>query len=474
MQDEVISSGEQPSTIIIAGLGKEGESNYRYLKQRFPDALFILSDSKNPDQLDETWQAWSGEEKNRFITLNQLPEEQLDYSTTLLSKTPGIPAEHPALARLLNSGVHLTSNTACFYEEIVALPGVETIIVTGSKGKSTTASLIAHVLQQGSRPVFLAGNIGTPPLSVLDGVRLTQQEGKQPVVVLELSSHQLRESAVHPTIAVLLDITPEHLDYYPSFQAYCQAKAAITTRQSPADFLLFNPAHPIPAQIAETSHAKKVHFGEVSSYEAWYDAENLYVGEWRIPRSQSPLRGDHNAFNSLPALWIAKHYGESQAEVETALASFETLPHRLQSVSTVRGVEYINDSQGTTPEAAIAALQAFKDREVTLLVGGSDKGVSFEQLGQAIVHSAVKNLILFPPMGEKIKEAVLAANTSGANERSVPTFIPVESMQAAVQRAAEVTQQGGVVLLSPACASFGMFKNYQDRGDQFIEAVQAL
>ncbi len=481
MQDEIITSQTLPTTVIIAGLGKEGESSFRYLRQRFPGATFILSDSKSPDQLEEVWRTWLSEEHTRFVALDQLPNEQLEYGSCLLSKTPGIPAEHPALRHLLSSGVKLTSNTACFFEEITQLPDVETIAVTGSKGKSTTSSLIAHVLQKGSRPVFFAGNIGSPPLSVLDGVRAAAQEEKKPIVVLELSSHQLRESSISPSIAVLLDVTPEHLDYYPSFTAYWQAKAAITTLQTPTDYLLFNPSHPIPAQIATLTQAQLVTMGNLTSYDAWFDSEYLHAGEWQIKRSNNPLLGEHNAFNALPALWIAKHFGLDQQTVEEALSFFEPLPHRLQPAGTVNGVSYINDSQATTPEATIAALRAFPEKNITLIVGGSDKGVSFAELAQAILDLNVQTVLLFPPMGEAIHQAVVSTagstasmSAAGAQQTRLPTFFSVESMQEAVHKAAEVAPPGGVVLLSPACASFGLFKNYQDRGNQFLEAVAKL
>lgn len=482
MQDEVLTSGQQPSTVIIAGLGQEGESNYRYLRQRFPDARFILSDSKHPDQLATVWQTWLVEPANHFASLEELADQQLDYGSTILSKTPGIPVEHPALSRLLSSGVRLTSNTACFFEEIIQLPGVETIVVTGSKGKSTTSSLIAHILQRGERPVFFAGNIGTPPLSVLDGVRVAEEENKQPIVVLELSSHQLREAVIAPTITVLLDVTPEHLDYYPTFTAYWQAKASVTTHQTPADYLLYNPTHAVPSQIARGSQARQVCIGEAANLvdpeggehqaEAWFDQEYFYVGERQIKRALNPLQGDHNAFNTLPALWIAKHYRLEQQLVEDALSSFKPLPHRLQPAGTIRGVTYINDSQATTPEAAIAALRSFAGRPITLLAGGSDKGVSFEGLAQVILDLNVPTILLFPPMGERIRQVVESVHSTSG--QPMPTCIPVESMQEAVIQAAKVTPEGGVVLLSPACASFGLFKNYQDRGTQFLEAVAAL
>lgn len=478
MQDEVLSSSLTPTTLLIVGLGTEGESNYTYLTQRFPDATCILSDAKPPGELAAVWSTWLEGPHTQYVPLTELAAQELDYSTTILSKTPGIPAEHPALQQLLNSGVRLTSNTACFFEEITTFTGTQTIVVTGSKGKSTTSSLIAHVLGSGDRPVFFAGNIGTPPLGILDAVRIAETEGKRPLVVLELSSHQLRESTVHPNMAVLLDITPEHLDYYPSFTAYWQAKASVTAHQTPADYLLFNPTHSIPARIAASSSALKVCIGGARvlvdeagaehSAEAWFDAENFYTGDWKISRSVSTLRGDHNAFNSLSAIWMAHHFGLSQAQVIQQLQSFESLPHRLQPAGTVRGVEYINDSQATTPEATIAALRSFAGKPITLLAGGSDKGVSFDELAQAILAADVHHVVLFPPMGEKIKQAVESATGDA------PQMTAVDNMTAAVQQAAAVTPEGGVVLLSPACASFGLFANYQDRGNQFVAAVQAL
>jgi len=299
------------------------------------------------------------------------------------------------------------------------------------------------------------------------------------VVVLELSSHQLRELGVSPHIAVILDITPEHLDYYSNFEQYLEAKAPITSFQIARDWVVFDPSFAMPSQLAARSLAQKVTFSLDSSLSALPTAylkdDYLWYREQKVIAVKDvPLLGRHNLLNTLPAIVIGiELFGLAPEAVANSIKSFVGLPHRLEFAGEIKGVRYYNDSQATTPEASIAAISSFPDTAIVLLAGGSDKGVSFEKLATVILQQKIVKIQLFPPMGAAIKEAVQAA-AARSQTNAVPTFQEVGSMSEAVQAAAAVATPNSVVLLSPACASFGMFENYQDRGNQFKAAVARL
>lgn len=565
---------DRPDLVIIAGLGREGISSWQYLSSRFPNAKYVLSDAKPLDQLDPFWATIVGsgpegklsrqddrsgvssttvESKSlptpppkaiTYLPLDRLSDISGQFTeTTLVCKTAGLPTEHQALTPLWEAGAHLTSNTALFFEAISQLPNPPvTIGVTGTKGKSTTAAVIHHVLSQGGIHSVLAGNIGMPPLDVLanlpaittetaldvsepaDSARpavliqphlatptpLTHHHSGQPkpipdptanknypksVVVVELSSHQLRELTVSPHIAVVLDITPEHLDYYTSWEEYSAAKQPIVAFQTSADLVIGNPTLQKPWELLQSTLASKHYFslqhfsraqsGEQVSCECYVeDGKVLYRGQPIIAVAEVPLRGTHNILNILPAVMIAKHFGLGSDTIAQALKTFKSLPHRLEFVATIDGAEYYNDSQATTPEASIAAISSFQQQPIILIAGGSDKGATFKKLAETISQHQVKTIILFPPMGERISQAIqhhyrettgsLSKVTPADSGQNLPTLVHVDSMSLAVATAQRWVQPGDVVLLSPACASFGIFKNYQDRGDQFKTAVRAL
>lgn len=480
-------------TIILIGLGREGVSSYRYLQPLFPQAHWLLADDRPLVELDSLWQRTAAEPTVRFIPLSDLATlvSSLAGGPVLVVKTAGIPIEKPGIQACLATGATLTSNTALFLTACKAMATPpQTIGVTGTKGKSTTASMIYHVLKENGVPIVLTGNIGIPPLEALqDAVFMQNAAGEQQVtVVLELSSHQLRELTISPQVAVIQDITPEHLDYYVDFAHYLEAKAAICQFQTEEDRVLYNPAYAAPTTLARRSQAKKLLFSlekiipggteaeltpPVRCYARdgwlWFDERQV------IALEEVPLLGQHNLLNTMPALCIALAlYNLPVDSVANAIRSFTALPHRLEYAGTVKGVRYYNDSQATTPEATIAAVQSFPSNPMILLVGGSDKGVSFEQLGAVIAQANVTHLLLFPPMGENIAAAVKAAVAATQPGVTMPAMTTVHSMSEAVTLAAAAAKPGSVVLLSPACASFGLFKNYQDRGDQFKAAVQLL
>lgn len=479
-------------TIILAGLGREGLSSYRYFSKLYPQVVWIFSDDKDASSLDQDWQQLLAQPNVRFSPLDELGllTDQLEVTSTLLVKTAGIAVEKSGIQACLSAGVALTSNTAAFFAALATLPIIPLVIgVTGTKGKSTTASMIYHVLKENGVRALLSGNIGTPPLEALQDSVITDATAQECcAIVLELSSHQLRELTVSPPVAVIQDITPEHQDYYTDFEQYLEAKSAICRFQTNLDWVIYNPTYSNPDTLASRSQGKKLTFSlekppgaldvaarssqepKVYAHDGW-----LWFADQRvISINDVPLLGKHNLLNTMPAIAIGMElFGLAPTAIASAIKSFVGLPHRLEFAGEVNGVRYYNDSQATTPEATMAALKSYPDKAIVLLAGGSDKGVSFAQLGEVILHSNILKLIMFPPMGEKIVAAVQAAADRSPGS-VVPPVQTAHSMPEAILEAAAAATPGSVVLLSPACASFGLFKNYQDRGDQFKSGVAAL
>ncbi len=497
--------------VIIFGLGREGLSTYHFLRAFLPEKKLWLLDEQALSQLSAELQSIVKQDQDvHFRQIDQGLSESLDdISQIVVFKTPGAKTELPFIQKLIDGGAMLSSNTSLCFELISQLTHQPvTIGVTGTKGKSTTASLIHHVLQFNSRPVWLAGNIGTPPLRVLLEVLQAQglhtgssdqqppkqsdQSHQQPIIVFELSSHQLRELKFSPHIAVIQNITPEHLDYYRDFETYQKAKSAIAAYQNNQDMVIYTPEFAGAATIAQLSKGKHLTFAISSARSSIPPKRShpeqpiasanqdaiLYQNEVIVNRADVPLIGTHNLLNVMPAVIIGRELGLTNQQISAAIKSFQPLPHRLEKVAEKNGVLYINDSQATTPEATLAALSSFDGKNIHLIAGGSDKGVDLQPVVEAVLQHQVKTLLLFPPTGEKIAELLAATIQERQTNLEVdlpsPTVIHVKSMVEAIGQAAAAVKNNDVVLLSPACASFGIFKDYQDRGNQFKQAVQEL
>lgn len=451
-------------TIVIFGLGAEGRSTFEFVKKAGFENQIVLVDDKPLEDLDKFWQQSTTKPLVRFQSSSELLAER-EAATTLLFKTPGIPANHPFVTNALQHGAQLLSNTQLFFELVNAYNATQdariliTIGVTGTKGKSTTTSLIHHLLETANLPAFLGGNIGKPALELW---HTWEQQGAQPTYfVLELSAHQLAELPYSPHIAVVQAITPEHLDYYQTMDAYVKAKSSIAQYQTTDDVVLFNADSPTARAIADLSNGQKLGFG--------LENPNSEAGLQDLQGLTIPLAGRHNLYNVLPAILLAQVLEIDREILAQAVASFQALPHRLQLVAEVNGVQYIDDSIATTPEAAIAALQAFPDKSIILIAGGHDRHLNYTELAHAIVEHNVKAVALFPDTGFFLKQSLEALQP-----RRMPALNIVNSMDEAIAFAQLCSSPGDIVLLSPAAASFGMFKDYRDRGDQFTAAVEKL
>jgi len=430
-------------SILILGFGTEGQATYEFLRSMWPAKPISIADQRGLD-------GFPGEvvrplQEDRAATLNFGPgylEALAAGKCDVLIKTPGIPAALDSLAEARRSGCALTSHSQIFMSNY---PHEKIIGVTGTKGKSTTTSLIYHMLRRGGLPAELVGNIGQPPLARL----------KQAVVgsyfVYEFSSHQLAEIESSPHIAVLLNIVPEHLDYYSSFEEYVAAKENITRFQDSEDFLVFNPDYPIPSQIAKRTKATLKPFSTKND-----------LGE-------IPLPGTFNLENVMAAVTAASLCGVKAEAIRSAIKEFRPLPHRLEPVGTFNGVTFYDDSIATVPDATLAALDALGPGVQTLILGGHERNLDFSDFGRKLPGN-VKTLILFPPTGERIWNAIQANSRHSA----LPEAFFVTGMEEAVRTAFERTEKGKICLLSPASPSFGTFKDYRDRGESFKAFVSKL
>lgn len=428
--------------ILIFGLGREGQSTYRFLRSQFPDLPLVLSDEKPLADLNSEWSQIIEEDKLATFS------KEVD-GFDLIFRSPGIPL---AKVKVKAPKATITSNTELFFD---LFPG-QIIGVTGTKGKSTTTALIHHLLKENNLPALLGGNIGVAPLDLLG------EEGSvtnKTIAVLELSSHQLIDLKSSPQITVVQDIFSEHLDYYQNFEEYFEAKTQIARFQTEKDLIVYNSDSETASRLADLSPAKKQAF-------SLQDEISKEITD------SNPLPGKHNLYNIFPAVIIGKHFGLTTAQIATAIKTFQPLSHRLELVAKVKGVGYYNDSLATTPPATMVALEAFGDQSnpsngsIILIAGGHERDQDFSQLAQQVVKLQVKKLVLLPPTGERLK---LSVEKLGFQDTEL-----VDSMSEAVKIASQASTSGDVVLLSPASASFGMFRDYQDRGDQFRDEVEKL
>jgi len=452
-------------TLVILGLGREGWSSYHFLRTHLPKVHFLLVDDLPLAKIDQKWSKII--ESDLLVSFSTTQSLQKLPDNTIIIKTPGLPPSHPLLQK---TDQPITSNTQLFFDflntDATALESKNctTIGVTGTKGKSTTSSLIALVLEKAGFSVFLGGNIGVPPLDLITNFKKTTQST---YIVLEISAHQLADLKTSPNLAVVQNIVPEHLDYYPTFEAYLAAKSQITRWQTVEDFVIYNPDLTTARLLAKLSPGHQLPF-QVKTFNDWL----LYQDEPIIKLSAIPLVGDHNLQNVLPAIAIAKHLAVPTLEIAAAIQSYTPLEHRLEFVTEVDGVRYYNDSLSTLPEATMAAVQAFS-QPVILLAGGHERHQDFTELAALIVTKSVKAVFLFATTGDRLSIEIKKYQATHS-KLALPQLIDVTTMAKAVTQAAQLAQTGDVVLLSPASPSFGEFKDYKDRGNQFKTAVKLL
>lgn len=448
----------QGSSILILGYGLEGQSAHRYIAAEYPDIKVGIADQK------EEITPVVGSSVSLHLGANYLGAVS-DYETII--RSPGISIRTLELQKALETGKQITSETNLFLAEA---PGM-TVGITGTKGKSTTASLIAHILSTSYQDVRLVGNIGEPALDHLSGAN------DDTVFVAELSSHQLEDMRYSPHIAVVLNIVPEHLDYYGGFERYVQAKGNIVKFQKSEDVVIFNPSHEVVTNICKNEVSQKVKFStkEGDEFTCFVEDGQILIREGDnlyplISTNELPLKGPGNLENVLAAATTASIFKIPIDRIQSAIRDFTPLPHRLEPAGEYKGIKFYNDSLATIPEAVINALEALGRDVETLIAGGFDRGLDFTILGQYLSEKQIKTIILFPETGQKLWAALCQFMPEG--ER--PQKYEVRTMEEAVQIAFQVTMPGKICLLSSGAPSFGIFKDYADRGDIFKKLIKDM
>lgn len=433
--------------ILILGLGREGIESLRFFLKEYPQNRLAVADKSRDCELNPQVREILSQNPRieKFFGGNYLSRLG-DYE--IIVKSPGIPIHIPEIEKAYEE-LKITSQTEIFFNRC---PG--TIIgITGTKGKSTVSSIIYEIIKKSGKKTFLIGNIGTPMLAFLNGA------DEKTVFVCELSAHQLYNLGKSPHIAVLLNIYPEHLDYYSDYGEYIRAKANIAIHQSKKDYLIYNSRNSDVDGIARKSSANKIDF---SRYE-WHFSQKLN------------LIGDFNLNNAKIGVIVGRLLEISDEIINSAVFGFKPLDNRLEFVGNFKGVDFYNDSLSTIQESAVAAIDALGEGVQTLIAGGFDRNQPFDKLAAKILESGIETLILFPTTGKKIWAAVedTAANKGQENrfKKISPFFI--SKMEEAVALTLAKTQSGRICLLSAASASFGGFRDYAQRGESFKNALMA-
>jgi len=446
--------------ILISGLGREGLATYSFLRGEFPANTLGIADRLPIDRLAPGVQSAIAADRN---LVTHLGDGYLDSLTSydVVVRSPGVPLLTPEIQAAESAGVRITSHTEIF---LANCPGT-TIGITGTKGKSTTASLIDAILKSGGLDAHLLGNIGVPPLGLLP------RFDARSYLVLELSSYQLDGIRRSPHVAVLLNIVPEHLDLHGGFDNYVRAKRNITRYQTADDILVYNAMYPIPREIAVVSKARRLAFSlDATAHPGSYlDSEHLvYRGENGaaapvMAAGSVTLPGRFNLQNVLAAITVGKVLGVHSGSIAKAVRDFKPLAYRLERIGTWRGITFYDDPLATIPEATIAALDALGRDVATVLLGGYDRGLDMSGLARRLRQSEVRTVILFPQSGARIRAAI-ESEYQGAK---LPKSFETADMREAVSFAYANTPVGNICLHSPASPSFGLFKDYMERGDLF-------
>lgn len=424
--------------VVILGLGREGKTWLELLRRLSCTAEIAVADMNPIDLYD------LGIPEISAISGDHYLEECRQFDIILQS--PGVIIKDKFDEQTKSKILTQT-------ELLLRLKPCKMIGITGTKGKSTTSSLIFHFLEACGIPTMLIGNIGVPPLKMLEEMTT------QCVAVCEMSCHQLEFVHHSPEIAVLLNIFPEHLDHYVNFAAYETAKRNILRFQTDSDFAVVN-SDILPAECAGAVYSSA--FG--ASADVWTDGHSIHLFGEEIPPEliRTQLCGKHNIYNIAVALAAARLAGADLQKCLESLPRFKGLEHRLERVSCINGVEFINDSISTVPEAAIAAVNAF-DGADCLILGGMDRGISYRILGEFLNNGVVQNVILLPDSGRRIGKLITNPNVN---------LYHVSDLEEAVSTAAKIAEKR--VILSPASASYGFYRNFEERGRHFKQLVHAL
>jgi len=443
--------------VLVIGLARSGLAAVEFLLGR--GARVLANDRKSVEELSARVLELA-EQGVDLVTGSHPTGLVSDVDLVVLS--PGVPTDVAPLKEAREQGVPIWGELELAFREIEG----SVVAVTGTKGKSTTATLIADILRRDGRPVVLGGNIGQPLIG------LVEKTSKDSFVVVEVSSFQLEATdSFRPRVAVLLNVTPDHLDRHLSFEAYRQAKERIFANQEQEDWAVVYGGNPLTKDMGSRSRSQKIYYSldcigdkvpHVCVKEGWIVRhEDAFTSEW-IPLESISIPGQHNVENVMAAAAATGALGVPAEAMRDAVASFPGIPHALERIAEIAGVSFYDDSKATNVAAAQAAIASF-DESVILVLGGRSKGADFETLLDD-VRGKVKLVLALGEAREQI---------AGVLGSEVPVVL-CTGLREVVERAFEHSEPGDTVLFSPACASFDMFTDYAERGRLFKEEVERL
>jgi len=440
--------------VLVVGLGKSGLAAALFLRRR--GAQVTVSDIRSAEALAKDIPALLEE----GINVEAGGHGLLTFRRQdLIVVSPGVPLDTPELVQVRNFGLPIIGEL-----ELAArfLKG-QTLAITGSNGKTTTTTLVGEILKSTGLPTLVAGNIGVPVISLID------DSTDDTWSVLEVSSFQLETTReFHPRIAVILNITPDHLDRHGSFENYALAKERIFAAQDESDLVVLNEDNPRAAASASRSKARVYWFSleHPVPQGAWVDGGQILFRasidapvETVMPLNAIPLKGEHNVENVLGAVCASRLAGATPQVIRRAVENFKAVEHRLEYVATINGVEFYNDSKATNVDATAKAIAAFPGG-IHLILGGKDKNSDYTLLSD-LLRARVKAVYTIGAAAEKIESHL----------RGVVSLHSCETLDKAVATAAAAAHPGDIVLLAPACSSFDQFESYEHRGRIFKELV---
>ena len=419
--------------ILIMGFGREGISTYNYIRKYLPQKQLGIADMKEITIDDENVTLHTG---------TNYMEAMADYD--IVMKTPGISVRDAVIPE----GVTITCQTDLFLKFAPCMK----IGITGTKGKTTTSTLIYEVISASGKDTCLIGNIGVPVFDVLDS-----SEGK--IAVIEMSSHQLEFTRTSPHIAVITNVYPEHLDHYNGFEGYVGAKFNIIKHQTKDDFMIYNPDQDLTG-IVDIDSVESTKFA-VSSLD---DEKCEFLKS--LTNINDRLLGIHTHQDIFFAAKVAEILGIDKESVKKGVAAFKGIPHRLEPVGTFRDIRFFNDSIATIPHAVECGVEAIGDVD-TLIFGGLDRGIGYDDFEKYLISCPMKNLIGMPETGHNIIDNLVSAGCT-------KNMVKADDMKHAVRSAYELTQKGKSCLLSPAASSYNVYKNFEYKGNHYKELVKKL
>lgn len=440
--------------VLVVGAGRSGLAAVKRLKAL--GAQVILTDRQEPDRLSGISELGLGEGQ---LVLGHMPEWQV-VKAEVIVLSPGVSPELPFIQEGFAEGAQIWSEVELALRDHPAFK----IGVTGTNGKTTTTTLVGELAKRTGKPTLVAGNIG---VALSDQVNEVDEQG---IVIAELSSFQLEWiDSLRMNVGILLNVTPDHLDRHGNMENYLAAKARIFENQRPEDCAILNWDDPSVRDLAPQIKARVIFFSPTSLLENGYGVQGDVIVHSEngkvtpiINRRDLHLRGNHNIENVMASIAAVREFGLSWEEITEGLREFKGVEHRQEVVGTYEGILFINDSKGTNPDAAEKALYAFEE-PIVLIAGGKNKGLDFHDF-MKIVKEQVKSLVLVGAAADEMEQA--------ARDVGIDRYLRAKSFEEAVELSIVEAEPGDVVLLSPACTSWDMFKSYEERGEFFKELVR--